>query len=99
MSSGSSRSAIICSRILAMSRATAGAGRRDAHALEHQGRLVLGDGVLEGDVARREPHLLVAALVLEAGLVAGVRLVEALAQVLHGRAGDVLVERTSAGRG
>ena len=54
--------------------------------------LVLGDRVLEGDVAGGEPHLLVAALVLVAGLVAGVGLVQAAVEVGHGRARDVLVE-------
>ena len=55
--------------------------------------LVVGDGVLEGDVAGGEPHLVVAGLVLEAGLVAGVGLEQAAAEVGDGGAGDVLVEQ------
>src|SRR5436309_806457 len=65
---------------------------RDAHALQHALGLVLRDRVLEGDVARREPHLLVAALLLEAGLVPGVGLVQASIEVGHRGAADVLVE-------
>ena len=56
-------------------------GRRaapaDAHPVEHPGRLVLGDRVLERDVARREPHLLVTGLGFETRLVARVRLEQA----------------------
>ena len=79
-----------------------GGGRRggagtdvDAHALQHELRLVLGHGRLECDVARREPHLLVAALVLEAGLVACVRFVEAAVEVHHRGAVDILDEEAA----
>ena len=71
--------------------------RADAHALEHRLGLVLGDRVLERDVAGGEPHLVVAGLVLEAGLVAGVGLEQALADVVGGGAGDAVVE-AAAGR-
>ncbi len=54
--------------------------------------LVLGDRVVEGDVAGDEPHLLVAGDVVVAGLVAGVGLEEAAAEVGDGGAGDVVVE-------
>ena len=54
--------------------------------------LVLGHRVLERDVPGCEPHLLVTALVVEAGLVPGVGLVQAAAEVGHGRPPDVLGE-------
>ena len=59
---------------------------------QHELRLVLGHGRLERDVARGEPHLLVAAFVFEAGLVACVRFVEAAVEVHHRSAVDVLDE-------
>ena len=99
MSSGSTRLAMAWARSCGGVDRAAGAGRGDAHALEHQRRLVLGDRVLEGDVARGEPHLVVAGLVLEAGLVAGVRLVQAAAEVGDGGAADVLVEDLLRSRG
>ena len=54
-------------------------GADDAHALEHRLRHVVGDRVLERDVARREPHLLVAAFVFPARFVARVRFEQAAA--------------------
>jgi hypothetical protein len=67
----------------------------DAHALQHELRLVLGDGRLEREVARGEPHLLVASLVLEAGLVACVRFVEAAVEVHHRGSVDILDEQAA----
>ena len=65
------------------------AARAAAH--HHREQHVLGDlGLREPEVARRLPHLLVAALVAEARLVARVGLEQALAEVRQGRARDVL---------
>ena len=61
------------------------AGRDDAHAHEHRLRHVVGDRVLERDVARREPHLLVAAFVFPTGFVARVRFEQPALQVLRSR--------------
>ena len=61
--------------------------------------LVLGDGVLERDVAGREPHLLVAAFVLPAGFVAGVGLEQAPAEVVHRGAARRRRRRPRAARG
>ena len=64
----------------------------EAHAGEHGVDVDLGGGGLEGDVAGREPHVLVAGLLLPAGLVAAVGLEQAPAEVVDRRAADVLVE-------
>ena len=77
MSAGRSRIASAAAREL---RHVGGLTEGDAHALEHDARLVLGDRVLERDVAGDEPHEVVAGLVLEAGLVAGVGLEQAAAR-------------------
>ena len=70
-----------------------GAGSRgDAHALEHRLGLVLGDRVLEGDVADGIPHAVVAGFLAPAGLISGVGLDEARPEVGGRRPRDVLVE-------
>ena len=71
----------------------AGAARlAEAHAGEHGVDVDLGGRGLEGDVAGREPHVLVARLLLPAGLVAAVGLEQAPAEVVDRGAADVLVE-------
>ena len=54
--------------------------------------LVLGDRVLERDVARREPHVLVPGFLVPARLVARVRLEQPAVEVLDRGARDALVE-------
>ncbi len=51
-------------------------GGNDAHAHQHRLTHVVGDGILESDVARREPHVVVTGLGLETGFVARVRFEE-----------------------
>lgn len=68
------------------------AGAGDAHALQHQLRLVLRDRPFEGDVPGGEPHEVVARLVLESRFVVGVGLDQAAIEVGDRRAGDVIVE-------
>ena len=80
----------VAPRLFGRRRLAAGLG--DAHALEHRLRHVLGDRLLERDVARREPHLLVAAFVFPTRFVARVRLEQAALQVRDRGAGDRLVE-------
>ncbi len=92
MSSGSTRAAMAASA-QAVRAARASLGRVSMPMRASMAAVwSVGDRVLEGDVAGHEPHAVVAGLVPEAGLVAGVGLEQAAAQVGDGRAGDVLVE-------
>ena len=66
--------------------------RSDAHPVEHPSGLVLGQGVIEGDVPGGEPHEVVPGLVTVPGLVAGMGLEQPAVDVGDGGAGDVLLE-------